>query len=463
MKKFIKIFFVAIVFFAFSYRTSNAYVNFDIEGGEIKKIKILFDEVSYDKTSKHAYKTAGQRYDTEDNIKRRKRLAEKIMDIVENDLNMVGLFGIERDNVENAVDEYTGTPDFQAYQALEIDAFITIELITVNSLGEVGLGITLWDILDERMSFGRIYSFSKSNYRKVGHILADQLYMDLTGEEIGIFNSRIAYIAESGNARKRDRKIITMDIDGKNKKEITYKNKTLITPLFSRASTNELFFAAYQDRENLKTYKVNLLNGIIYKIGDINDMTFSPNYNPVLKDNLILSSTKNGITDIYTIDLANGSVDRLTNRRSIDTTPSYSPDGEQIVFCSDRSGGQKLFIMDEDGSNARKLTKARGQYSKPAWSPDGRLIAFVKISQGRFSLGVINPDGENERILVNAYMVEGVRWSPNGRYLIYSKQRGPYGKASIPYVYILDILTGYEHRIPTPLKEGATDPDWVGL
>jgi len=161
--------------------------------------------------------------------------------------------------------------------------------------------------------------------------------------------------------------------------------------------------------------------------------------------------------------MAQGVATRLTNQRSIDTTPSYSPDGEQIVFCSDRNGSQKLYIMDADGSNSKKLTKTRGQYSKPAWSPDGKLIAFVKIDQGQFSIGVINPDGENERMLVTSYMVEGVRWSPNGRYLIYSKQRGPYGNASIPYVYILDILTGYEHRLPTPLKEGATDPDWVGL
>ena len=308
-----------------------------------------------------------------------------------------------------------------------------------------------------------MYSFSMDNYRKVGHVIADKLYVSLTGEERGIFNSKIAYVSESGNARKRKRKIITMDIDGKNKKEITYKNKTLVTPLFSRTNENDLFFVAYQDRENLKTYKVNMLNGIIYKIGDINDMTFSPNYHPVLEDNLILSATKDGVTDLFTLDMKNEVAKRLTYTRSIDTTPSYSPNGDRIVFCSDRHGTQKLYIMDVESGDVDKLTKDRGQYSKPAWSPDGRLIAFVKINRGRFSIGVIDPNGKNERTLVESYLVEGVRWSPNGRYLIYSKQRGPYGKASIPYIYILDILTGYEHRLPTPTREGATDPDWVGL
>jgi len=57
-------------------------------------------------------------------------------------------------------------------------------------------------------------------------------------------------------------------------------------------------------------------------------------------------------------------------------------------------------------------------------------------------------------------LVEGARWSPNGRYLIYSKKRSPYGKGSIPELYMMDIITEYERRLPTPQDEGATDPDW---
>ena len=70
-------------------------------------------------------------------------------------------------------------------------------------------------------------------------------------------------------------------------------------------------------------------------------------------------------------------------------------------------------------------------------------------------------DSNNERNIMNAYLVEGIKWSPNGRYLIYSKQKGPYGKDSIPGLYTMDILTGLEYKLQTPANQGATDPDWI--
>jgi Tol biopolymer transport system component len=128
---------------------------------------------------------------------------------------------------------------------------------------------------------------------------------------------------------------------------------------------------------------------------------------------------------------------------------------------SDRTGVRKLYIMDKDGKNFEMITKERGTYDKPSWSPDGRLISFVKIEGKNFSIGLMTPKGESERTIMSAYLVEGVKWSPNGRYLIYSKQNAPFGKESIPGIYIIDILTGVEHRIPTPANQGATDPDWI--
>jgi TolB protein len=70
-------------------------------------------------------------------------------------------------------------------------------------------------------------------------------------------------------------------------------------------------------------------------------------------------------------------------------------------------------------------------------------------------------DGTNEKLLTSSYIVEGAKWSPNGRYLIYSKKKGAFGKDSIPRLYTIDIVTGFEYEIPTPEGEGATDPDWL--
>ena len=152
---------------------------------------------------------------------------------------------------------------------------------------------------------------------------------------------------------------------------------------------------------------------------------------------------------------------RLTKNKSIDTTASYSPDGRFITFASDRSYGQQIYVMDQEGLSVARISHGGGSYSKPVWSPDGRLIAFTKMKGGKFHIGVMVPNGKGEKILKSAYMVEGARWSPNGRYLIYSKKRGPYGKRSIPKLYAIDVVTGHEFSFSTTPGAGASDPDWI--
>ena len=63
-----------------------------------------------------------------------------------------------------------------------------------------------------------------------------------------------------------------------------------------------------------------------------------------------MSLAQNGMTDIYEMDMRTQAINRLTQSASIDTSPSYSPDGSKIVFNSDRGGSQQLYVMDADGS-----------------------------------------------------------------------------------------------------------------
>ena len=68
-----------------------------------------------------------------------------------------------------------------------------------------------------------------------------------------------------------------------------------------------------------------------------------------------MSFAKDGNSDIYTMDLENRIVEKITNHPSIDTSPSYSPDGKFICFNSDRSGYQQIYVMKSDGSNVKEF------------------------------------------------------------------------------------------------------------
>jgi len=150
----------------------------------------------------------------------------------------------------------------------------------------------------------------------------------------------------------------------------------------------------------------------------------------------------------------------LTNSASINTAPSFSPDGKRIVFESDRGGSQQIYTMDADGSNVQRISFGGGNYGTPVWSPRGDWIAFTKQHQGQFYIGVIRPDGSGERLLTQAYHVEGPTWAPNGRVLMFFKEVSTSNGRSA-HIYSID-LTGYnERQVPAPLD--ASDPAWSPL
>jgi dipeptidyl aminopeptidase/acylaminoacyl peptidase len=59
------------------------------------------------------------------------------------------------------------------------------------------------------------------------------------------------------------------------------------------------------------------------------------------------------------------------------TTPSWSPDGEQLVFTGYDGGITDLFIVNRDGSGLKRLTEDKYADLHPVWSPDGKTIAFA--------------------------------------------------------------------------------------
>ena len=61
-------------------------------------------------------------------------------------------------------------------------------------------------------------------------------------------------------------------------------------------------------------------------------------------------------------DLETNIQEKLTDHPSIDTSPSYSPDGKFITFNSDRSGYQQIYVMKSDGSKVKRISFGKGIY-----------------------------------------------------------------------------------------------------
>jgi serine/threonine protein kinase/Tol biopolymer transport system component len=100
----------------------------------------------------------------------------------------------------------------------------------------------------------------------------------------------------------------------------------------------------------------------------------------------VVTDRKTGLTDLWVIDLADGSESCLTPTPEMaETTPVWSPDGQQIVFSRGQgfTTGGDLHVISADGSgNDRLLARSPHDTHVFAWSPDGKFILFGASAKG---------------------------------------------------------------------------------
>ena len=381
-------------------------------------------------------------------------LAQEIPKIVKRNLKSSGLFRPINENafVQKPSSIFLEGVRFPEWRMTGTETLLTGTVMT-DEQGNTRVEFRLWDVLSQRQLIGMAYTTTPQNWRRIAHIMSDEIYKRLSGED-GYFDTRIVYVSESGPMKKRVKRLAIMDQDGANHKYLTDGSYLVLTPRFS-PETQRITYMSYQGGIP-KVYLYDINTGRHDVLGNFQGMTFAPRFSPDGK-NLVFSLAKNGNTDIYVMDLQSRQAKRMTSGPAIETAPCYSPNGEQIVFESDRSGGQQLYIMSVDGSGMNRLTYGKGRYGNPVWSPRGDLIAFTRMYQGKFYIGVIRPDGSGERLITSAYHVEGPTWSPNGRVLSYFKEK-PSGNQRIAKIYTIDI-TGYnEQMLKTPMD--GSDPAW---
>ncbi len=125
--------------------------------------------------------------------------------------------------------------------------------------------------------------------------------------------------------------------------------------------------------------------------------------------------------EIMELDLTSGSPRRLTDRLGALTGPEISPDGAAIVFMRSpvASDAYQLWLMDRDGGNPHRLFEASGW--DPTWSPDGQQILFASDRDGPIQLYSANLDGTDMRRLTDLPAIRGRSdWSPQGLITTYS-------------------------------------------
>ena len=143
--------------------------------------------------------------------------------------------------------------------------------------------------------------------------------------------------------------------------------------------------------------------------------------------------------EILTVPAEKGDIRNLTNTTAVvERDPAWSPDGKSIAYLSDESGEYALHVRDQSGmGEVRKIDLGNPPtfYYSPVWSPDSMKIAF---SDKRLNLWCMNLDKRtplrvDTDTYAGPYQVFNQSWSPDSRWLAYTKQLRNYLHAVFVY------------------------------
>jgi TolB protein len=173
---------------------------------------------------------------------------------------------------------------------------------------------------------------------------------------------------------------------------------------------------------------------------------------------------------------ADGSnVIRVTDHPANDFHPSWSPDGQQLVFQSNRDTQDvkygdvrdefdryQLYLVNVDGSDLRRLTQ--DPYTNDwhaAWSPDGKHIVFASYADfGESRIEIIEPSGNNRQVLASdkIFGYNQPTWSPDGKQIAFMESSAN-ARNAMPNLLVMDSDGSNIHPISKLLTPG-TSPSW---
>ena len=204
-------------------RPSFAQVRIDVTQGNVAPVPIAIPDF-----------VGGTPGDTE--------VARGMTQVITNNLQRSGLFApIDPAAYIEKIANIDAVPRFPDWRAINAQALITGR-VTRQGDGRLKVEFRLWDVFAGNQLTGQQYFTAPDNWRRIAHIISDSVYERLTGEK-GYFDTRIAFIDETGPKERRVKRLAVMDQDGANVKYLTRGEDLVLTPRFSPSSQDVAFMS----------------------------------------------------------------------------------------------------------------------------------------------------------------------------------------------------------------------------
>jgi len=155
--------------------------------------------------------------------------------------------------------------------------------------------------------------------------------------------------------------------DGSNLRRLTRSPLIDTEPVFS-PDGQSVFFTS--DRSgNPQIYQIPVTGGEARRVTYNSDYNISPRISPDGKTLLVVTRS-NGAFRVASIDLESGSETLLTEGPD-DHSPSFAPNGKQVLYAAKQGGRNMLAGVSSDGRMRQTLSILNGEIKEPTWGPFG--------------------------------------------------------------------------------------------
>ncbi len=361
--------------------------------------------------------------------------AQDLDGIINGGLDFTKVFSIIQPplNVKDDSDRKNIVINFPALTSVGAEVYVG-GVVTMKS-DDILLDMKVYEAAGSKLLMNKTYRGSAAALRSMGHAFCADLVELLTGKK-SIFGSKIVFVSNKTGFKE----IYECDFDGYGVEQLTKSKSICMNPALSPDGKHLAYIDFTSGRPTLyikslagesvaavgksavsidpgwrsnsevaatlsfdgsqAIYLVNTDGTIARRVTNSKSIDISPTFSPD-GSKMAFVSSRNGLPQLFVQDLVSGDVKRLTFSGRYNTQPSWSPAGDKIAYTTWEKGGEiNIFTINADGSGLMQLTQKCGENKSPSWSPDGEMIIFTSNRQGKEKLYVMSSKGGNERLLL---------------------------------------------------------------